>query len=143
MPTTAAGPASGGASDGARHLASVQAVPPGRPEAVPQGRALPDRQVRRRASLLSAGRARSRADAPERVPGPAAREAEGQALLRRAREAVPDLLPEGLPSARDHRREPPADARVPLRQRARPARLRGVAAAGPAADPAWALDGER
>ena len=34
---------------------SVQAVPPRGTEAVPQGRALPDRQVRRRAPLLPAG----------------------------------------------------------------------------------------
>ena len=33
----------------------VQAVPPRGAEAVPEGRALPDRQVRRRAPLLSAG----------------------------------------------------------------------------------------
>src|SRR5437763_9564298 len=52
----------------------------------------------------------------ERVPGPAAREAEGPPLLRRAREAVPDLLREGLFAARHHRREPPSDARVPVRQ---------------------------
>ena len=68
---------------------AVQAVPPRGPEAVPQGRALPDRQVRRRAPLLPARRARPRPPEAERVPPPAAREAEGQALLRRAREAVP------------------------------------------------------
>ena len=68
---------------------TVQAVPPRGAEAVPQGRALPDRQVRRRAPLLPAGRARPRPPEAERVPRPAAREAEGQALLRRAREAVP------------------------------------------------------
>ena len=59
-----------------------------------------------------------------------AREAEGQALLRRAREAVPDLLREGLAPAGRDRREPAADARVSLRQRARPARLRRLAAPG-------------
>ena len=42
------------------------------------------------------GRARSRTAQTERVPRAAAREAEGAPLLRRAREAVPRLLREGL-----------------------------------------------
>ena len=42
-----------------------------------------------------------------------------------------------------HRREPAADARVPLRQRARPARLRRLAAPGPPADPPRPLDRQR
>ena len=53
-----------------------------------EGRALHDREVRRRAPLLPAGRARPRPRARLRVPQPAAREAEGAPLLRRAREAV-------------------------------------------------------
>ena len=110
--TTAAAPASGGASEeqahGSRYLSPVQAVPPRGPEAVPQGRALPDRQVRRRAPLLPAGRPRPRAPEAVRVPRPAAREAEGPPLLRRAREAVPQLLRQGLAPAGHHRREPPA-----------------------------------
>ena len=130
-PTTAAARGSGGGSNhGARHRAAVQAVPPRGAEAVPQGRALPHRQVRRRAPLVSARRPRSRAHAPERVPRPAAREAEGAPLLRREREAVPHLLRQGHAPARRDRREPAADAREPARQRARPARLRRVAAPG-------------
>ena len=72
--------------------AEVPAVPPRGHEALPQGRALPDREVRDRAPLVSAGRARPRPDQAERVPAPAAREAEGAPLLRPAREAVPQLL---------------------------------------------------
>src|SRR5919197_4895842 len=97
--TTAAAPGSGGGSEspnGSRYLSSVQAVSPRGTEAVPQGRALPDRQVRRRAALLPARRARPRAAEAVRVPRPAAREAEGEALLRRAREAVPHVLREGV-----------------------------------------------
>ena len=56
-------------------------------------------------------------------------------LLRRAREAVPPLLREGLAPARHHGREPPDAARAPLRQRPRPPRLRRLAAPGPTADP--------
>ena len=92
-PTTAAARASGGASrsrrNGSRHQPPVQAVPPRGAEALPQGRALPDRQVRRRAPRVPAGRPRPRPPEADRVPRPAAREAEGAPLLRRAREAVP------------------------------------------------------
>ncbi len=73
----------------------VPPVPPRGHEALPQGRALPDREVRDRAPLVSAGRARPRPHQAERVPAPAAREAEGAPLLRPAREAVPQLLREG------------------------------------------------
>ena len=58
----------------------MQAVPPRGAEALPEGRALPDREVRRRAPLLSAGRARPRPRARLRVPPAAAREAEGAPL---------------------------------------------------------------
>ena len=105
-PTTAAAPASGGASDGPRHEPPVQAVPPRGPEALPQGRALPDRQVRHRAPRVPAGRPRPWPPEAERVPRAAAREAEGPPLLRRAREAVPHLLRQGVAPARHHRREP-------------------------------------
>ena len=44
----------------ARDGVSVQAVPPRGHEALPQGRALPDGQVRRRAAELPAGRPRAR-----------------------------------------------------------------------------------
>src|ERR671929_242751 len=109
--TTAAAPGSGGGSEspnGSRYLSPVQAVPPRGTEAVPQGRALPDRQVRRRAALIPARRARPRAPAPIGVPRAAAREAEGAPLLRRAGAPVPHLLRQGLAPARNHRREPAA-----------------------------------
>src|ERR1700682_5450498 len=92
-------------------------MPPGGTEAVPQGRALPDRQVRRGAPLLPTRRARTRAHETERVPGAAAREAEGAPLLRRAGEAVPRLLRKGVAAVGDHRREPARAARVPAGQR--------------------------
>ena len=86
--------------DGPRHLTPVQAVPPRGPEALPQGLALLHRQVRRRAPLLSARRARPRPHAPVRVPRPAAREAEGAPLLPGAGEAVPQLLRQGDAASR-------------------------------------------
>ena len=64
-----------------------------------------------RAPQLPARRARPRALAPVGVPRAAAREAEGAPLLRRAREAVPQLLRQGQPPGRRHRREPAAPAR--------------------------------
>ena len=67
----------------------VPPLPPRGHEALPQGRALPDGEVRDRAPQLPAGRARPRPHQAERVPAPAAREAEGAPLLRPAREAVP------------------------------------------------------
>ena len=73
----------------------MQAVPPRGHEALPEGRALPDREVRGRAAQLSARRARPRAHQAVGVPAPAAREAEGAPLLRHPREAVPQLLREG------------------------------------------------
>ena len=127
--------AAGGSSHGSRHRPAVQAVPPRGREALPQGRALPDRQVRDRAAQLPAGRARPRPLAPVRVPRAAAREAEGAALLRRAREAVPQLLRARLaPGGRDGR-EPAAPARVAPGQRARAPRLRRLAPPGAPADP--------
>src|ERR1039458_297468 len=113
----------------------MQAVPPGGAEAVPQGRALPDGQVRRRASLLPTGRARPGSDETERVPPAAAREAEGARLLRGARAPVPRLLREGLAPAGDHGREPARAAGVSPRQRAGAPGLRRLAQAGAAADP--------
>src|SRR5919112_6802106 len=124
----AAARASGGASDGPRSLATVQAMPPRGREALPEGRALPDGQVRRRAAHLPAGRPRSRPPEAVRVPPPAAREAEGPPLLRRPREAVPQLLRKGQPSAGRDRREPAAPARDAVRQRARATGLRRLAA---------------
>src|SRR6266508_636222 len=71
-PTIASGPRSAGASSGPLPGTQVQAVPPGGHEALPQGRALPDREVRGRAAQLSAGRARARAHQAVGVPPPAA-----------------------------------------------------------------------
>ena len=85
---------------------------------------------------LPAGRARPRPDAPGlRVPGPAAREAEGPPHLRRAREAVPQPLRGGEPPARHHRREPAPDARAAPRQRRLPRRLGREPRPGPPARP--------
>src|SRR3954453_6584961 len=95
-PSSATAPLEG-ALVGQRSVPEVQAVPPRGHEALPQGRALPDREVRDRAPQLPAGRARARADQAVGVPAPAAREAEGAALLRAAREAVPHLLRQGVP----------------------------------------------
>ena len=100
-PTTAAAPASGAGSEEAgwhaTQLPSASSAA-ARAEALPQGRALPDRQVRRRAARLPARRPRPRPPEAVRVPRPAAREAEGAPLLRRAREAVPQLLRQGVAS---------------------------------------------
>src|SRR5437773_12027441 len=92
-------------------------MPEGRAKALSEGRALFHRQVRRRASLLSARRARARSHAPVRVPPAAAREAEDAALLPDTRETIPLLLSEGLATARRDRRELVASARMPPRQR--------------------------
>ena len=73
----------------------MQALPPRGHEALPEGRAVPDREVRDRAPLVPAGRARPRPHQAVRVPAPAAREAEGAPVLRPAREAVPHVLREG------------------------------------------------
>src|SRR5579885_1471942 len=99
--------------------------------------------MRRRAPWLPAWRARSGSPETERVPAAAAGEAEGPPLLRRPGEAVPRLLREGLSPAGDHRREPARAAGVPLGQRARASRLRGLPAPGAPADPARPLDGQR
>src|SRR5438034_8635826 len=100
-----------GTTNGPRPLTEVQAMPPRGDEALPQGRALSDREVRRRAPQLPAGGARPRPYQAVRVPAAAAREAEGAALLRPARDPVPHLLREGDPPGRRHRRQPAACAR--------------------------------
>ena len=72
---------SGGASSGPREpRQEVPVVPARGHEALPEGRALPDREVRGRASQLPAGRARARPHQAVRVPASAAREAEGTEL---------------------------------------------------------------
>ena len=73
----------------------------------------------------------------------AAREAEGQAHLRRAREPVPPLLRDGGPDARHHRRDAAAAARAPARQRHLPARAGDLAGAGAAARAPRPLPGQR
>src|SRR5207244_4529597 len=119
-----------GLAGGSGHLTAVQAVPPRGPEALPQGPALLHGEMRRRAPLVPAGRARARAPASVRVPNAAAREAEGAPLLPAPREAVPQLLRPGRPPAGRHGREPAATPRAPARQRPRPARLRRLAPPG-------------
>ena len=114
------------------------------PEAVPQGRALPDRQVRRRATWLPARASTAAAAEAERVSPAAAREAEGQALLRRAREvssgsttrrprARPGITGENLLRTLECRFD---NVLVRLG-------LRGFASPGTPADPARSLDRQR
>ena len=73
----------------------------------------------------------------------AAREAEGQAHLRRARGPVPRLLRTGRAHPRHHRRDAAAAARASPRQRGLPPRLRDVAAAGAPAGAPRPLPGQR
>ena len=80
---------------------------------------------------LPAGSARSGSHPRERVPAPAAREAEGPPHLRRAREAVPQHLRRGRRPEGHHRREPAAHARAAPRQRRVPRRLRREPQPGP------------
>src|SRR5439155_13558428 len=98
-------------TNGPRSRTKVPALPAGGHEALPEGRALPDREVRDRAPLVSAGRAWPRPHQAERVPAAAAREAEGPPVLRAARDAVPHVLREGEQAGRHHRRQPAPDAR--------------------------------
>src|SRR5205823_7785149 len=141
--TTASARRSGGASSGPRPLPEVQAVPPRGHEALPQGRALPDREVRDRAPQLPAGRARPGPHQAVRVPAAAPREAEGAPLLRPAREAVPHVLLEGREGLGDHGRGAAPDARDEARQRRLPPRLRRLARAGTPARAPRPLPGQR
>ena len=109
-----------GVADGSRYLTPVQAVPPRGPEALPQGRALPDRQVRRRAPLLPAGRARPRPHASS--PSTAcscARSRRRAATTSVLEKQFRDYYEKASRQDGRHRREPAADARAPPRQRAR------------------------
>src|SRR5213078_5052896 len=92
LATQASTNVTGRATSGPRPFPEVQAVPPRGHEALSEGRALPDGEVRDRAPLVSAGRAWPWAHQAVRVPAAAAREAEGAPLLRPAREAVPHVL---------------------------------------------------
>ena len=74
---------------------------------------------------------------------PAAREAEGQAHLRRARGPVPALLRGGGADPRHHGRDAAAAARTAARQRRLSARPRDIAAAGAAARSPRPLPGQR
>ena len=97
-------------------------------EALPQGRALLHREVRGHAPPLSARPARPGAHQAQRVRPAPAREAEGAPHLRRARGAVPRLLPRGDPPEGPHRRGDARPARAPPRQRRLPHGLRRRAA---------------
>src|SRR3954465_2822110 len=99
--------------------------------------------MRDRAPQLPARGPRARPLAPVGVSAAAARETEGPPLLRRPREAVPQLLRQGLGPGRRDRREPAAALGGPLRQRAGAARLRRVAPPGAPDDSSRPLDRER
>src|SRR6187431_2498722 len=119
--------------DGSLHWTGLPSVPPRGDEAVPQGGALLLGEVRDREAQLPTGAARQDAEGEARRLRPAAaREAEGQAHLRRARGPVPRLLRGGRARTRDHRRDAAAAARASARQRGLPARPGDVAAAGAA-----------
>ena len=130
--------------DGTLQRSGLSPLPPRRHEAVPQGRALLHRQVRDREAQHPARPAWQVAQGEDRrLRHPAAREAEGQAHLRRAREPVPPLLRVGGPPPRRHRRDAAAVARDAPRQRRLPPRLRHLAPAGAAAGAARALPDQR
>ena len=84
----------------ARYIGSgLPAVPARRHEALPEGRALLHGEVRDREAQPAARAARQAAQGEAgRLRPAAAREAEGQAHLRRAREPVPPLLRDGGPA---------------------------------------------
>src|SRR5215471_8104710 len=105
-------------------------MPARRHQAVPQGLAVLRRQVRHRAAELSPGPARAVPDQAHELRHPTAREAEGQAHLRRAGEPVPPLLRHGRARARGHGREPAQAARAPAGQRGVPARHGRLATRG-------------
>ena len=148
--TTAAGRPSGGASerrqggDVARYTDSVcRLCRREGAEALSQGRALLHRQVRHRAAQLSARPARPGAREVLRVRPAAAREAEGEAHVRRARAAVPPLLHDRRARARHHRRDPAAAARAAPRQHGLPHGVRDLARRGAAARAPRPLPGQR
>src|SRR5579862_7369189 len=122
----------------------MPAVPPRGDEVVPQGRALLYRKVRDRKAQLCARTAWQ--DAETKAGGlwrATAREAEGQAHLRRPGRAVPALLRAGGADARHYRRDAAAAARTPTRQRRLPHRLGDIPPAGAAARAPRTLYGER
>src|SRR4029079_8881163 len=120
--------------NGAIYRTRLPLVPSRGDEAVPERGALLHREVRDREAHLPARAARQDAEGEARRLRPAAaREAEGQAHLRRAGRPVPPLLRERRADARDHRRDAAAAPRAAARQRRLPARAGDVAAASAAA----------
>src|SRR5262249_59924529 len=82
--------------NGAIYRTRLPSVPPRGDEAVPEGGALLHGEVRDREAQLPARAARQGAQGEARRLRPAAaREAEGETHLRRARGPVPPLLPAG------------------------------------------------
>ncbi len=117
---------------GSLHRTRLPTLPPRRHEAVSQGHPLRHAQVRVRAP-----RHRRRACSKPRrgkltdYGDPPAREAEGQALLRRAGAAVPPLLRNGRTDQGQHRRRADEPARTPAGQRRASPGLRPEPRAGP------------
>src|SRR3989442_1491786 len=100
----------------------MQAVPQGGNEAVLKRGTLLQAYLRDREKKLRARTARPRSQSENRrIRAPVAREAEGEAYLRRTRESVPVLLREGRPAEGRHRRKSPGSARAALGQRSRAA----------------------
>src|SRR3954463_12824391 len=88
---------------GPLHRSRLPHVPAREDEAVPQGQQVRVPEVPDRDPALPAGRARPGPQQGQRVPAPAAREAEGPPHLRRAGEAVPRLLRRGQQEVRQDR----------------------------------------
>src|SRR5262249_30150002 len=131
-------------TDGKVYRTGVPAVPARGHEALPEGRAVLHGQVRDREAQRGAGTARAGAQSEARgIRRTVAREAEGQAHLRRARESVPPLLRSGRSDEGHHGRAAAPDVGAPARQRRLPAWLRDVAAAGAPARAPWPFHGQR
>ena len=130
-------------SIGTLYRSRLSALPARRPEALPQGRALLHGQVRHRAPQLPARPARPGPRRSSPSTAAAAREAEGQAHVRRARAPVPPLLRDGRALARHHRRDAAPAARAPARQHGLPDGLRDLARRGAPAGAPRPLHGQR
>ena len=89
---------------GTSYWTGLPALPPRGHEAVLEGNAVRHAQVRRRPSRRRAGHAPVPPRQGQRIRHPPAGEAEGQALLRDLRAAVPQVLRRGQPPAGQHRR---------------------------------------
>src|SRR6266850_1034741 len=110
--------------DGSLYGKLLPHLPARESQDVPEGRPLLHGQVRHRAPPVPSGPARPGPRQVLRVRRAAAREAEGQAPLRPARDAVPRLLRARLGRQGQDRREPAPVPRAAPRQRGLPARLR-------------------